>query len=123
MTRKVMLVDDIHIANFIMKKMLQKISPDYHVIDFTSPETAINSIEEINPDLIFLDLNMPVINGWNFLDLMADKNFEHKVYILTSSTNQYEIEQSKQYKNVIGFLVKPINLSTLTGLLERTWKS
>lgn len=118
MTRKVMLVDDVPTANFIMKKMIQKISPDFNVMDFILPELAINSIEENSPDLIFLDLNMPVINGWKFLDLMNEKNFENKVYILTSSTSQFDIQQSKQYKNVVGFLVKPVNLSTLTDLLK-----
>lgn len=117
MSKKIMLVDDAPTANFIMKKMIQKINKGYQVIDFTSPEDAINSIKENNPDLIFLDLNMPHVNGWQFLDLMNDNNFENKVYILSSSTNQAEMEQSKQYKNVIAFLVKPVNLKALSDLL------
>jgi hypothetical protein len=48
---------------------------------------------------------------------MDENNFSHKVYILSSSTSQYDIDQSSQYKNVAGFLVKPVNLKGLTDLL------
>jgi len=116
--KTVMLVDDVAISNFMMKKMLGKVAPEFDVIEFTSPEQAINSIKESSPDLIFLDLNMPHIDGWKFLSLMNENNLDHKVYILTSSTNQLDIQQSKQYKNVIGFLVKPLNLKSLPDALK-----
>ena len=51
-----MIIDDVPIANFIMKKMLQKVAPDYQIFDFILPDLAINSVKELNPDLIFLDL-------------------------------------------------------------------
>jgi response regulator of citrate/malate metabolism len=118
MRKKIMLVDDATMANFVMKKMIQKVSPQYDIVDYTQPEQAINSIADSNPDIIFLDLNMPEINGWKFLDIMDENNFNHKVYILSSSTSQYDIDQSSQYKNVAGFLVKPVNLKGLTDLLS-----
>ena len=118
MTKKVMLVDDVPISNFIMKKMIQKVAPDYQILDFTLPEQAIKSVEENSPDLIFLDLNMPVIDGWKFLYLMNENNLENKVYILTSSTSELDLLQSKQYKNVVGFLVKPVNITNLPDLLK-----
>ncbi len=118
MARKIMLVDDMAIANFIMKKMLQKVAPECQVVDFTLPSKAIDSIEALSPDLIFLDLNMPGIDGWKFLNLMSQHNFDNKVYILTSSTTEFDRDQSKQYKNVISLLVKPVNLTALPELLK-----
>lgn len=123
MMKKVMLVDDIPIANFIMKKMLQKVAPACEVIDFILPEKAIKNLEELNPDFIFLDLNMPVIDGWKFLKLMNENNLENKVYILTSSTSELDLQQSKQYKNVAGFLIKPITVDVLSDLFKVINKS
>ena len=116
--RKIMLVDDVPIANFIMKKMIEKVAPDFQIFDFNFPKKAADSIKEISPDLIFLDLNMPVMDGWEFLQFMIENNFENKIYILTSSTSELDIQQSRQYKNVIGFLVKPVNISALPDLLK-----
>lgn len=116
--KKIMLVDDIAISNFIMKKMIQKVKPHCQIFEFTLPKNAIDSIEEICPDLIFLDLNMPGIDGWEFLNFMNENHFENKVYILTSSTSELEMQQSKQYKNVIGFLIKPVNINMLSDLLK-----
>ena len=93
-----MLVDDVAISNFIMKKMIEKVAPDYHVLDFTLPRQAINSLEELNPDLIFLDLNMPEIDGWEFLNLMNEKHFDNKVYILTSSPANWIYDNQNSIK-------------------------
>jgi len=118
MSKKIMLVDDVPIANFIMKKMIQKVAPHYQITDFESPDKAITSLEQLNPDLIFLDLNMPSINGWRFLELMDEHKLENKVYILTSSTSELDVQQSKQYKNVSGFLIKPLTIKNLPDILK-----
>lgn len=115
--KKIMLVDDVDISNFIMKKMIGKVSPKYEIIDYTQPEEAIAEIDKVNPDVIFLDLNMPVINGWEFLDLMKKNNYQTTVYILTSSTNEFDIQKSKNYDNVRNFLIKPISLNSLASIL------
>ena len=120
MTKRVMLVDDIPISNFIMKKMLQRVDPACEVVDFILPEKAIKNLEGLAPDLIFLDLNMPVIDGWKFLKLMNENNMENKVYILTSSTSELDMQQSKQFKNVLGFLVKPITVDILSNLFKES---
>ena len=113
-----MLVDDAPIANFIMKKMIEKVECDCEIFDFTVPEKAIDSLKKISPDIIFLDLTMPVVDGWEFLTFMSENNFENKVYILTSSTSELDIQQSKQYKNVKGFLIKPVDINILPNLLK-----
>lgn len=116
--KKIMIIDDVEISNFIMKKMLSKVSSDSEILDYTSPEKALADIEEINPDIVFLDLNMPVIDGWEFLSRMQEKHLPNTVYILTSSTSELDLQQSKNYKNVKDFLVKPLDIKTLAAILK-----
>ena len=116
--KKIMIVDDVEISNFIMKKMISKVSSNYDIYDYTLPEQALTDIEKINPDIIFLDLNMPVINGWEFLLRMTEMNVYNTVYILTSSTSELDFQQSKSYNNVNGFLIKPLDINTLREVLE-----
>lgn len=116
--KKIMLVDDVEISNFIMKKMISKVSPEFEVYDFTLPETAFTEIDNINPDIIFLDLNMPVINGWEFLSKMNSSNRQNTVYILTSSTSECDLHECRNYQNVKDFLVKPLNIAVLDNILN-----
>jgi CheY-like chemotaxis protein len=82
----------------------------------------INTLEnqEPKPNLIFLDLNMPVMGGWEFLDLFNNSNYsktnQTKVVILTSTIDPKDIEKSKTYSNVIAFLSKPITVEMLEAI-------
>ena len=115
--KKIMLVDDIVISNFIVKKLITKFFTEYEIYDYTYSLKALDDIIEINPDIIFLDLNMPEVDGWRFLDLMIEKNINHPVYILSSSTSELDLRKSKLYGNVKEFLVKPLNISALKTIL------
>lgn len=106
---RVMLVDDKDISNFIMRKFIEVRQPDTIIHEFTDPTEALESISSISPDIIFLDLNMPVMNGWQFLENMKNQSLTHKVAILTSSTSLQDFEKSKDFGNVVNFYVKPLN--------------
>lgn len=114
----IMLVDDKDISNFIMRKFIEIRRPDANIKEFTDPQKALDSIDSTVPDIIFLDLNMPVMNGWQFLDEMRNASFSHKVAILTSSTSNDDFEKSKEYGNVINFYVKPLNPDELARVFE-----
>ena len=114
-----MLVDDNDIFNFIMKKLIQNVDSEHNVHAFTYPEEAIAMLEEIKPDIIFLDLNMPIIDGWEFLNDMQKKNLNYKTYILSSSTSQTDIQRSSVYKNVNGYLTKPVGEEKLAEILQK----
>ena len=105
----VMLVDDKDISNFIMRKFIEVRQPDTIIHEFTDPEKALASISSISPDIIFLDLNMPIMNGWQFLENMRNASLTQKVAILTSSTSMQDFEKSKEFGNVVNFYVKPLN--------------
>ena len=106
------------IFNFIMKKLIDNVDPVHEVHDFTNPQKALETLEEINPDVIFLDLNMPVINGWDFLQEMKKNNLNHKVYILTSSTSELDRRRSLNFNNVVNFLIKPVAEEEITDILR-----
>jgi two-component system, NarL family, nitrate/nitrite response regulator NarL len=112
-----MLVDDVQISNFIMKKMIANAANSFEIYDFTDPSNASDQLATINPDIIFLDLNMPVLDGWGFLEAMKENEILNKVYILTSSTSELDRERSGLYNNVVGFLTKPVNKKDLEEIL------
>lgn len=116
--KRIVLVDDMEIFNFIMVTSIKNVDPAFAVHDFTDPVMAFTALEELDPHVIFLDLNMPEMDGWAFLDKMQQKNLQQKVYILTSSTSELDRQRSSAYTNVAKFLVKPVEEDLLEEILH-----
>lgn len=129
--KKVYLIDDDEINNFICTNILKKISFSNDVIAFESGTEALealkntiaqNDADQI-PDVIFLDINMPIMNGWDFLEeyrLLKDKiSKKIALYMLSSSIYQADVEKSKQYGEVVDFVTKPLNADILNEIKER----
>ncbi|MBF4472848.1 response regulator [Flavobacterium sp. HJJ] len=118
----IMCIDDDPITLMLFKKVVQKASFAKEIIYAYNGQEAITLIENIKnedtkPQLLFLDLNMPVMGGWEFLDLFNDSDYylsnNTKVVILTSTIDPEDIKKSKSYSNVIEFLSKPITVEML----------
>ncbi|MFC6858828.1 response regulator [Zunongwangia atlantica] len=105
----IILVDDQPIANFITKKLLEIEGYKDNVKDFTDASIAFENLKSETTAIIFLDLNMPVMSGWDFLEAMQKNGLSHKTIILSSSTSELDIEKAKQYPCVIDYVVKPLN--------------
>tara|TARA_R110002096_G_scaffold246452_1_gene438694 strand:- start:182 stop:565 length:384 start_codon:yes stop_codon:yes gene_type:complete len=118
--KKIMLVDDKDISNFIMRKFIEIRLPHVTAIEYTNPTLAFDSIVDVNPDLIFLDLNMPDMDGWQFLDRMKAESLTNKVAILTSSTSELDMQRGAEYGNVVQFFVKPLTPDELSRIAEET---
>ena len=114
---KIFLVDDQHISNFIMKKVISTLAIDCEVIAFEKPKIALSALSEIKPHLIFLDLNMPLINGWQFLEQMQDHH-DIKVVILTSSIDPIDEEKSKEFPQVISYETKPPSKEKIKAIIS-----
>lgn len=114
----VMLVDDKDISNFIVRKFIEIRKPGTNIHEYTDPTKAFEDIEDISPDIIFLDLNMPIMDGWEFLKAMQKSSLKYNVAILTSSTSEEDIERSKKYGNVVNFYVKPLTPDELARILD-----
>lgn len=120
---KVLIIDDDSIVLFIQEKMLKKCEISSHPFTFKDARKAINFLKLQEPEhhfLILLDINMPLMNGWEFLEevknLLVYPNV--KVLMVTSSINKYDKEKSKIYKSVIGFIEKPISTENCLKLKE-----
>ena len=105
----IILVDDQPIANFITKKLLEIEGYKENVKDYTDALSAFENLKAEATAIIFLDLNMPVMSGWDFLEEMKKFGLTHKTIILSSSTSELDIEKAKQYPCVIDYVVKPLN--------------
>ncbi|MBL4677783.1 MAG: response regulator [Mucilaginibacter sp.] len=83
MSLKIWVIDDYSVNNFITTKMLMKHRPDCHITSFVYANAVLDKLSQgqskiESPDVIFLDISMPVMNGWQFLDqldaLKIDRN-------------------------------------------------
>jgi len=112
--KHLMIVDDDPILVFLIKKIFEQDDSSYVFIEAENGRQAMNYLENsinIRPDLILLDINMPVMDGWQFLNefdlLKKSGNNEIPVMIISSSIDPSDIEKSKLYSSVIRFLSKP----------------
>ncbi len=118
-SKTLMLVDDKEVSNFIMKKNIAIYLPLTKAVEFTDPDLALSSLKEVNPDVIFLDLGLPMVeDGWSFLDRLEAMNTDYKVVILTSSISNDDYEKAMSYSNVMNFISKPIFGEELQSVFE-----
>ena len=131
MLDKILCVDDDPITLMLCKKVVERVEFAKEIITAKNGEEAIqyfdNLFEErkindsiVYPKLVLLDLNMPVMDGWEFLESYMSKDY-HDIFIstrfivLSSSIDPYDINRAKTYP-VIGFLSKPITKEMLENL-------
>ncbi|MCA6073551.1 response regulator [Fulvivirga sedimenti] len=112
----VMLVDDSEIDIFINRKILEFNHFSRDIVSTTSPREALDMLSDSEiskiPEVIFLDLNMPVIDGFRFLYEFSELPEQIRKYIsivvLTSSDNDLDKELANQSSSVIKFISKPL---------------
>lgn len=120
----VMLVDDNPIDNMISKKLLERTHKIGHIISYDNPRAALkyldqlDNAEEMNsPDIIFLDINMPEMDGFKFLEnynkLPESTKENITVNILSSSENEWDIKRAKNNPDVKNYYVKPLDIKKL----------
>lgn len=125
---KVMVIDDDDINNFLCEKVLKSAKVTDNVVSFLNARDALDdlldSLESKSndlPELILLDINMPVMNGWEFLDILEprlqEKNKRINVAILSSSVYQKDKEKAEKYDAVVDYISKPLTIEGMKNFM------
>lgn len=114
---RIIFVDDDTIQHMINRKNLLRIKPELELFFFENPHDALDWLIENKADLLILDVNMPEMRGWDFLDKMIDYGIDLEVKMLTSSMDPDDIEISMKYSMVSGFLIKPLKNEIISEFL------
>ncbi|SDC66625.1 Response regulator receiver domain-containing protein [Algoriphagus faecimaris] len=123
----IFLVDDDPINNLINKRLLKKMNFSENIYEFLEAEQALENIAQIPSDssiMVFLDINMPVMNGWEFLNQYLEKfqNRKDKIVILSSSIDYQDRQRAFDYEVVSGFLEKPLTLDKINLQIQKYLK-
>ena len=132
--KSLMLVDDSPIDNLINQKMIEASSFAEHIYTFSGAVSALdflknlvrlNGISTDNiPELIFLDINMPILDGFQFLEEFENLNGPNadvikektRVVMVSSSINPIDMDRAEKNKYVNKYVNKPLSIKTLDGL-------
>lgn len=120
----IVLLDDNDSMNFLNEKMCELVYSDASIKAFTEGEEALQFLQtnlnslDFSGILVFLDINMPLMSGWQFLEsleLIPDSQ-KVKVTMLSSSTAEEDKAKSREYSNVVHYIEKPLSMDSLTFL-------
>jgi CheY-like chemotaxis protein len=117
-SKTILLIDDDPISIFISTSMLQN-STDFKIVSYTNAMDALDQLEQWSmlntgpfPEIIYLDINMPIMDGWEFLDEFQKfppvLTGNCCVVMLTSSADLRDVEKAKSYSMVKDFISKPL---------------
>ncbi|UXE65115.1 MAG: response regulator [Chryseotalea sp. WA131a] len=127
--KTVMLIDDNEIDNLINQKMIEAAAVAENIYTHTGAKSAIEFLknmekmdvaDKVLPDIIFLDIDMPLMDGFQFLDefekLTKLTKKKSRIVMLTSSINPQDFSRSKKYPNVKLYLNKPLSHDSIIKL-------
>jgi CheY-like chemotaxis protein len=115
MSKKIWLIDDNDIERFIARKMLELCDVTIDISEFSNGFEALKQLRKNTPDIILLDISMPKMDGWEFIDALEGIMFEKEkfIYMLSSSDNYEDMKKSENNKYIAKYFVKPFNESYL----------
>lgn len=120
---KVAVVDDDDIFRTCFKILLKSENFAREILPFRNGREALEALRlmdpksEDYPELLFLDINMPAMDGWTFLEeidaLTGANTSDLPIFVLSSSIDPWDIKRSKKYKQVLGYIAKPLTRENL----------
>ena len=122
----IIIIDDDPICQLIDRKVIHRCDPDCIIIPFLDPEIAVDYFvthqndEELLPDVVLLDLNMPQLDGWQVLDRLGMLDLKKDIYIqmLTSSVDPKDKTKASQYELISSFESKPLSKESFSIIKE-----
>jgi CheY-like chemotaxis protein len=132
MLEQILCIDDDPITLMLCKKVISKSSFSHEVVTAQNGEEALHHFNVLKytndqakkrPELIFLDLNMPIMGGWEFLDHFTSSDYKEfntvPVIVLSSTIDPEDLAKAKKYPIIIDFLSKPITQPMLEYLKKK----
>ncbi|WP_343707997.1 response regulator [Flavobacterium sp.] len=132
MLEQILCIDDDPITLMLCKKVVSKSSFSHEVVTAQNGEEALHHFNVLKytndkakkrPELIFLDLNMPIMGGWEFLDHFTSPDYREfnmvPVIVLSSTIDPEDLAKAKKYPIIIDFLSKPITQPMLEYLKKK----
>jgi two-component SAPR family response regulator len=127
MITRFILVDDDPISNMLNEYAIKKINPNATIYSFSDPKEGLDFVlsdfenQVTEKTVLFLDVNMPEITGWDFISKIEDANMIAKnqliVFILSSSVNPVDSEKAKRHPLIADFIEKPISEAYLSKVM------
>lgn len=120
--KKCLLIDDNYIDNFVTRRILESSNFAEEIAVRQSATEAISALKDgsVRPDVIFLDLRMPLMNGFEFLTEFEKIEIEGKdsikIFMLSSSLDPTDVKRSTENKYVVQFIHKPLTHKILEEL-------
>ncbi|MDQ3290946.1 MAG: response regulator [Bacteroidota bacterium] len=122
---KVLVVDDDTVARFLIERILTKENFSKQILTASNGKEALEILNNLGsseayPELIFLDIKMPVMDGFEFLEALQHSDLGSlptKIVLLTSSHNPQDLERAKSYP-IAAYLVKPLMRKSLSSILS-----
>jgi CheY-like chemotaxis protein len=122
------IIDDDHVYQLVMKRTIEHTGLIRSVLQFYDGEEALGFFKAKHeivgelPELILLDINMPFMNGWQFLDefikIEFDKAYKSTIFIVSSSSTSEDMNKAKEYSVVSGYHVKPITRDKFEEMVQ-----
>ena len=120
----ILLVDDDYEDNVFHKLIISRMNIAESIEEANDGIEALDYLKKSKapPELIFLDINMPRMNGWEFLEEYKDLDAEQKaktiIMMLSTSSNPDEIRKAREIAEVSGFKTKPLSKEMMVEILE-----
>ena len=116
---RVVLIDDDPISTFITENLILKnVSEPVTFFKYTCAKSALNEFSDLGANYLFLDLNMPEMDGWSFLDSLNKEENKTEIFILTSSVDQRDIIKASKYDLVKEFFSKPLLKKNINSIFN-----
>lgn len=120
------IIDDDAIYIYGLKRMMQVAEFCESILIYRDGQEAIDALKAVHkskkklPDVILLDLNMPILDGWQFLDEFVKIKLDKKItiYIVSSSVDPADVLRAQEYSAVSNYIVKPVSMEILQGIFQ-----
>lgn len=128
--KKLVFIDDDDINNFLVQNQLERYGYDGEAVFFDAAPDALKYLGQLQdklpdaiPDIIFLDIKMPEMDGFAFLEafksLQLNQRLSSKIFMVSSSTNELDIQRSKDSGIVSDCIEKPFSISHLESIVSQ----